>query len=270
MQIVQQISMPLEFVTTVREKFWDFPKVQEAIQNIVEHTYNPSVVADSMLQFWQFCRLGVQIDKEFLKLQKFIGKLSLGTFAMVGILKFRKIDMKIDILKIFMAGLAWKFTVSQMEATQIAKFSLMELARQRSSLTTGPMVQLSMRAIAKLEYIERRSMLFFNFRYQFNREFEEEILNKVWNSHESGFEKFKGMIVQFIVLKVRSGCQVNGDLAWEFKQHINEKIRARACFEDPESSHGQFLAKLPEKLDELWAEHRQFDDQQINKILWEC
>ena len=129
MQIVQQISMPMEFVTTVREKFQDIPKIREIVENIEERTYNPSAVADSMLQFWQFCRLGVQIDNEVLKLQKFIGKLFLGTFAVVGILKFKKINVKIDWYKIFMAGMAWKFTVGQMETKQIAKFNLMETGR---------------------------------------------------------------------------------------------------------------------------------------------
>ena len=41
------------------------------------------------------------------------------------------------------------------------------------------MVQLAMRKVAKLEYIERRSMHFFNFKYQFFREFDEEILKQV-------------------------------------------------------------------------------------------
>ena len=113
-------------------------------------------------------------------------------------------------------------------------------------------------------------MHFFNFKYQFFREFDEDILKQVWNSWEAGYEKFRGMIVQFIVLKVRAGCQVDQELATELKLQIIEKIQDRAAYEDPASSHGQFLAMLATRIiDELWEAHGEFaTEEEINKLVW--
>ena len=129
MLLVQQVSLPLEFVETVRGKFRNRPNIEQITSNIAEHTYDPSAFAGSILGFWQFAKLGAQVKKEIMKLWKFIGKLSLALIALLGIAKIRKIPVKIDVKQIFLCFITVGISAGLVELLQIAKFMLMELGR---------------------------------------------------------------------------------------------------------------------------------------------
>ena len=64
------------------------------------------------------------------------------------------------VLLIIMAFLG-KIVDVQIQLLSFMKFTGMDTARVRQSLTTGDLVQLEMRAVGKLEYMERRSMKIF-------------------------------------------------------------------------------------------------------------
>ena len=132
------------------------------------------------------------------------------------------------------------------------------------------MVQLAMREVTKLEYIERRSMQLFNQRYQFFRELDEEVLTVRWTSWDSGYSRFKGMVVQFIVLKItKGGVQADRELSMEFKGVLVEKLQTRAALEVPGTNHQQLLNMLATQvIDELWEDHGNFGNQEINKLVW--
>ena len=104
----------------------------------------------------------------------------------------------------------------QIKMLSFMKFTSMDTARVRQSLTTGNVVQLNMRAVGKLEYIERRSMKLFARTSDFWRDLEEDVVQEIWQNHSAGYAALEDRIINFIHMKHFHGARMDAELSHQF------------------------------------------------------
>ena len=127
-----------------------------------------------------------------------------------------------------------------------------------------------MRQCTKLEYMERRSMEFQMQRYQFCRDFQQEVLVIHWFHPEVGYEKLKGKIVKFISGKAAQGVQITQTCQEEFKAMLVDWMSDVAGREqDP--IHQQFLNMLcTEVIDDLWRSMGICEGNRTSEFVWKA
>ena len=103
-----------------------------------------------------------------------------------------------------------------MKMLTFLKFTSMDVGRVRQSLTTGNLVQLNMRAVGKLEYIERRSMELFARTSDFWRDLEEDVVQEIWQNHSAGYAALEDRIINFIHMKHFHGARMDAELSRQF------------------------------------------------------
>ena len=139
------------------------------------------------------------------------------------------------------------------------KFTSMDTARVRQSLTTGNVVQLNMRAVGKLEYLERRSMKLFARSSDFWRDLKEDIVMKVWNSHNAGYKALEDQIIQYIHRKNMHGVKIDQALSVQFMAELTTFFHDEKWGHIQGSSQYDFLDYCPTvQIQQIWIDNQYF------------
>ena len=153
-----------------------------------------------------------------------------------------------------------------MKMLSFMNFTSMDTARVRQSLTTGNSVQLIMRAVAKLEYLERRSMKLFARSCDFWRDLKEDIAMKHWDSHEAGYAALADQIIQFVHMKNMHGVKIDLTLSLAFQADLTTFFSAEKWQYIQGTSQYDFLDQCATvQIQQIWIDNQYFIQEGPNR-----
>ena len=149
---------------------------------------------------------------QVMKLLRNFAKLGLGAFVVAIATQFLPVDLSQEFPTLkeiiwsipnwISAGLLWKLVELLIQMRVDGQFIAADLSRIRLSITTGNVINLLMRQMEKLTYIERRSDKHFPSMSKFWMCLQEDVLKVVWNNHDAGYSRLEKLIKEFVYLKI--------------------------------------------------------------------
>ena len=213
----------------------------------------------------QFSRCFKHIEKEQKNFVKIFLMIMVFTTGVLGTVQWRQWDLtgaqgslQAMACMVLMALLG-KVVDILMKMLTFLKFTSMDVGRVRQSLTTGNLVQLNMRAVGKLEYLERRSMKLFARSSDFWRDLKEEIVMKIWQNHSAGYKALEDHITQHIHMKNMHGVKIDQDLSVQFMAELTDFFHNEKHGYIQGSSQYDFLEHCAiTQIHQIWIDHEYF------------
>ena len=279
--IVEQVSLP-EAIVGAAEDQVKARGLQGQELPFREFLYDPSANSTSVLQLWHMCRFRKFHMERMLELSQFGAKLVLFSISLVfvGVLWgivveqfmpqfFLKVQFPTwqEILwqfaAVLMVGSAWKALEIGQEIVDLMKFMSADLGRVRCSLTTGNVIQLLMRQVQKLEFLEKRSMMKMGFSHDFWRHMQQEVCEVHWQSHPAGKRALEAHILQYLAIKFEQfgDDALTGEQVEQFKEEIKKFFLSAIHDLGEQDDREEFLNDcMTEEIDAIFARHGEFAD----------